>query len=100
MDATNASVYDGASCRGGGRCHVPGPEADKAVVSGAAHPDVIATIQTYCFGAGTEVVVAPVKDGRTDLTGLVDDQTALRIHPAAQLLRPAGGRSRSGPDSP
>ena len=49
---------------------------NRAVVSAAAHPDVIATIQTYCFGSGTEVVLAPVKDGVTDLTGLLDDTTA------------------------
>ena len=48
----------------------------RAVISAAAHPDVIATIQTYCFGSGTEVVLAPVKDGVTDLTGLLDDATA------------------------
>ena len=76
MDAANASVYDGASAAAEGVAMCRDRKRTKAIVSGAAHPDVIATIQTYCFGAGTEVVVAPVKDGRTDLTGLVDDQTA------------------------
>ena len=76
MDAANASVYDGASAAAEGVAMCRDRKRTKAIVSGAAHPDVIATIQTYCFGAGTEVVVAPVKDGRTDLTGLVDSETA------------------------
>ncbi len=76
MDAANASVYDGASAAAEGVAMCRDRKRTKAIVSGAAHPDVIATIQTYCFGADTEVVVTPVKDGRTDLTGLVDDQTA------------------------
>ena len=75
-DAANASVYDGASAAAEGVAMCRDRKRTKAIVSGAAHPDVIATIQTYCFGAGTEVVVAPVKDGRTDLTGLVDSETA------------------------
>ena len=76
MDAANASVYDGASAAAEGVAMCRDRKRTKAVVSGAAHPDVIATIKTYCFGADTEVVVAPVKDGRTDLTGLVDSETA------------------------
>ena len=76
MDAANASVYDGASAAAEAVAMCRDRKRSKAVVSGAAHPDVIATIQTYCFGAGTEVVVAPVKDGVTDLTGLLDDTVA------------------------
>ena len=76
LDAANASVYDGASAAAEAVAMCKERKRTRAVISAAAHPDVIATIQTYCFGAGTEVVVAPVKDGRTDLTGLVDDQTA------------------------
>ena len=41
-----------------------------ALVSAAANPDVIATMQTYCFGAGTELRLVPAKDGRTDLDAL------------------------------
>ena len=36
------------------------------LISGAAHPDVINTVRTYCYGTGDELRVVPVKDGRTD----------------------------------
>ena len=39
----------------------------KAIVAASAHPEVLATIRTYCFGNGMEVVIAPERDGRTDL---------------------------------
>ena len=76
LDAANASVYDGASAAAEAVAMCKERKRTRAVISAAAHPDVIATIQTYCFGSGTEVVLAPVKDGVTDLTGLLDDATA------------------------
>ena len=76
LDAANASVYDGASAAAEAVAMCKERKRTHAVISAAAHPDVIATIQTYCFGSGTEVVLAPVKDGVTDLTGLLDDATA------------------------
>jgi glycine dehydrogenase subunit 1 len=45
-------------------------DVKELVVSAAANPDVIATMQTYCFGAGTELRLVPAKDGRTDLDAL------------------------------
>lgn len=36
------------------------------LISGAAHPDVINTVRTYCYGTGDELRVIPVKDGKTD----------------------------------
>jgi len=70
MDASNASVYDGASaaaeavamCRERGRA--------KALISAAAHPDVIETVRTYCRAAGSEPVLIPRRDGATDLDAL------------------------------
>ena len=76
LDAANASVYDGASAAAEAVAMCKERKRTRAVISAAAHPDVIATIQTYCFGSGTEVVLAPVKDGVTDLTGLLDNATA------------------------
>ena len=76
LDAANASVYDGASAAAEAVAMCKERKRTRAVISAAAHPDVIAAIQTYCFGSGTEVVLAPVKDGVTDLTGLLDDATA------------------------
>lgn len=70
MDVSNASVYDGAAaaaeaitmCRERGRV--------KAYISACSDPQVIQTVQTYCFGSGTEVVIVPEKDGHTDTAAL------------------------------
>ena len=68
MDVSNASVYDGASaaaeamnmCRDRNRNHI--------YVSACAHPQVIQTIKTYCFGYGIPVTMVPKgEDGRTDM---------------------------------
>ena len=40
------------------------------LISGAAHPDTINTVRTYCYGTGDELRVVPVKDGRTDMDAL------------------------------
>lgn len=72
----------------------------RAVISGAAHPDVIATIRTYCFGSGRELAVAPVRDGVTDLTGLLDETTACVYVQHPNFLRPAGGLLRAGRSPP
>jgi glycine dehydrogenase subunit 1 len=71
MDGSNASVYDGASaaaeavnmCRDRGKTGV--------YVSETAHPQVIETIKTYCWGWGIPVTVIPTgSDGKTDLAKL------------------------------
>ena len=67
MDASNASLYDGASAAAEGVAMCRDRKRTQVLVSGAAHPDTIRTIQTYCFGNGMECVVVPVKDGETDL---------------------------------
>ena len=38
----------------------------KAYVSAAVDPNVLGVMKTYCFGSGTELIVVPMKDGRTD----------------------------------
>ena len=66
MDVSNASVYDGATaaamCRDRKR--------RVTLISGAAHPDTINTVSTYCYGTGDELRVVPVKDGKTDMAAL------------------------------
>ena len=76
LDSANASVYDGASAAAEAVAMCRGRKRTRAVVSAAAHPDVISTIRTYSFGAGTEVAAAPAENGVTDLTGLLDETTA------------------------
>ena len=70
MDTANASVYDGASAAAEAAAMCRDRRRSVALVSAAANPDVIATMQTYCFGAGTELRLVPTKNGRTDLDAL------------------------------
>lgn len=70
MDVSNASVYDGATAAAEAvnMCC----ERSRKVVfcSAAAHPDTIAVVKTYCWAGGHELVLLPVKDGKTDLDAM------------------------------
>lgn len=83
MEASNASVYDGATAAAEAVAMCRDRKRSKAVVSAAVHPDVLATIKTYCWGYGSEVVVAPMKDGKTDIEALkellTDDTACLYV---------------------
>lgn len=79
MDAANASVYDGATAAAEAVTMTRSRGRQTAVVSAAVNPEVLSTIRTYCFGSGTELIIAPEKDGVTDLAalrGLLNDTTA------------------------
>lgn len=52
---------------------------NRFLVSLGANPEVLRTIETYCFGNGMEVVPVPLKDGKTDpeaLSALLGDDAA------------------------
>lgn len=70
MEVSNASVYDGASAAGEAATMCRERGRTKTLVSAAAHPQVIETLRTYCHGAGAELEVVPLKEGRTDLEAL------------------------------
>lgn len=95
MDVSNASVYDGATAAAEAAAMCRDRKRRVTLISGAAHPDVINTVRTYCYGTGDELRVIPVKDGKTDPDALRELLTAgghlRRVHPAAELLRPARG---------
>lgn len=79
MDASNASVYEGASAAAEGVAMCRERKRAKALISGATSPYVIQTIQTYCHGNGMEMEVIPEKDGKTDweeLKARLDSGTA------------------------
>lgn len=79
MDVANASIYDGAAAAAEAVAMCRERKRTKALVSATAHPDVIDTIRTYCWAAGSELLLIPEKDGVTDLGALetmVDDTTA------------------------
>jgi glycine dehydrogenase subunit 1 len=71
MDASNASVYDGASAAAEAVNMCRDREKNGVYVSAAAHPQVIETIRTYCFGYGIPVTLVPAgADGVTDQAAL------------------------------
>ena len=70
MDVSNASVYDGASAAAEAAAMCRDGKRVRTLVSGATHPDVIATMRTYCEAAGGILEIVPTKDGATDLTAL------------------------------
>ena len=70
MDVSNASVYDGATAAAEAVAMCRDRKRRVTLISGAAHPDVINTVRTYCYGTGDELVVIPVKDGKTDMDAL------------------------------
>ena len=66
MEVSNASVYDGATAAAEAAAMCRDRKRRVTLISGAAHPDTINTVRTYCFGTGDELRVVPVRDGRTD----------------------------------
>ena len=79
MDASNASVYDGATAAAESVAMVKDKKRNKIIVSSTIYMHVLKTIKTYCEGSGVEVIVAPEKDGVTDtetLKTLLDETVA------------------------
>ena len=72
MDVSNASVYDGATAAAEAVMMCRDRKRTKALVSAAAHPDVLAVIKTYCWAGGYPLELIPCKDGATDLDALED----------------------------
>ena len=70
MDVSNASVYDGATAAAEAAAMCRDRKRRVTLISGAAHPDVINTVRTYCYGTGDQLLVIPVKDGKTDVEAL------------------------------
>lgn len=79
MDVSNASLYDGASAAAEAAMMCLDRRRNTVLVSATAHPDVIETVRTYCWGRGIPFVLVPAKDGRVDsdaLQGFLDEKTA------------------------
>ena len=70
MDVSNASVYDGASAAAEAITMCVDRKRRRALVSAAAHPQVIETMRTYCFGSEVELTVVPAPGGHTDQEAL------------------------------
>ncbi len=79
MDASNASVYDGATAAAEAVAMCQERKRKKVLVSATVQPSVLDVIKTYCYGNGMEIVVVPEKDGLTDMAFLkenIDETTA------------------------
>ena len=76
MDTSNASVYDGASAAAEAIAMCRELKRTVALASDTPHPDVLATMRTYCSGAGYELRFVPEKNGRTDTEALEQALTA------------------------
>ncbi|MEG1849337.1 MAG: aminomethyl-transferring glycine dehydrogenase subunit GcvPA [Oscillospiraceae bacterium] len=108
MEVSNASVYDGATAAAEAAAMCRDRKRVKTLISGAAHPDVIETVKTYCWAAGTPCEVIPTRDGATDpdaLDAMLDATVAGVILPqpgyfgiiedaerAAQSIHAAGAK--------
>ena len=84
MDVSNASVYDGATAAAEAAAMCRDRKRRVTVISGAAHPDTIQTVKTYCYGTGDELRIVPVKDGKTDVDAL---KTALSADVASVYIQ-------------
>ncbi len=70
MDVSNASVYDGASAAAEAAMMCITRKRTKVYVAATAHPDVISTVRTYCWGRDIPFDVIPEKEGLLDLEAL------------------------------
>jgi glycine dehydrogenase subunit 1 len=70
MDASNASVYDGATAAAEAAAMCRDRKRRVTLISATTHPDVINTVRTYCYGTNDELRIVPAKDGKTDLEAL------------------------------
>ena len=66
MDVSNAGVYDGGTAAAEAIPMCRDRKRTRAYVSAAIDPNVLGVMKTYCFGSGTELIVVPMKNGKTD----------------------------------
>ncbi|MEG2000712.1 MAG: aminomethyl-transferring glycine dehydrogenase subunit GcvPA [Evtepia sp.] len=70
MDVSNASVYDGGTAATESITMCCDRKRTHAYVAASIQPDVLQTMQTYCFGSNIELTIIPEKNGRTDMVAL------------------------------
>ena len=79
MEVSNASVYDGASAAAEAAMMCVDRKRKKVVVAGHVHPDVVATVRTYCWARNVPFEVVQAGGG-----GLIDaEQLKLDVADAA-----------------
>lgn len=75
LEASNASVYDGATAAAEAMSMMcSAKRKQKLLISAGLHPEVIETIKTYAHCTGVEICVIPLdKNGVTDKQALADN---------------------------
>ncbi|HJH11098.1 MAG TPA: aminomethyl-transferring glycine dehydrogenase subunit GcvPA [Metalysinibacillus jejuensis] len=80
MDLANSSLYDGGTALAeAGMLAAGHTRRKKIIISETVHPEYRDVVRTYAHGQSIEVVVAPQKNGVTDVQALeemIDDTTA------------------------
>ncbi|HSO99406.1 MAG TPA: aminomethyl-transferring glycine dehydrogenase subunit GcvPA [Solirubrobacteraceae bacterium] len=80
LPISNASVYEGPSAVGAAAYLAKLANGrGRIVVSAGVHPHALETVRTLSRGWGVEVVVAPLRDGVTELPPLSDDVSAVIV---------------------
>ncbi|MDD2429509.1 MAG: aminomethyl-transferring glycine dehydrogenase subunit GcvPA [Eubacteriales bacterium] len=75
MDVSNASVYDGASAAAEAVMMCVDRKRTKVFSAASVHPDVLATIKTYCWAKDLELHLIPEADGLVDMDALKEALT-------------------------
>ncbi|WP_139651049.1 aminomethyl-transferring glycine dehydrogenase subunit GcvPA [Raoultibacter phocaeensis] len=82
MDASNASLYDGATAAAEAVFMCQDRKRSAVVVSETVNPQTIETVQTYCASRNVEVRIVAARHGATDVQAFadaLDDATACAI---------------------
>lgn len=82
MDASNASLYDGATAAAEAALMCQDRKRSKVVISETVNPQWIEVVKTYCESRNVEVVLVPAKNGVTDATifeASLDETTACAL---------------------
>ena len=75
MEASNASVYDGAVAAAEACEMCRDRKRSRILISETVDPKILSVVKTYSFGRNTEVLLIPEKDGVTDLNVLKEALT-------------------------
>jgi glycine dehydrogenase subunit 1 len=70
LDASNASVYDGATAAAEAVAMCCDKKRPRALVAGSANPEIRRVLATYLAGYGYSLETVPEADGRVDLDAL------------------------------
>ncbi len=84
MDVSNATVYDGATAAAEAAAMCRDRRRNTILVSETVDPETIEVVKTYCWAAGTKVVMIPASAGLTDINALKE---LINAETAAVLIR-------------